>query len=767
MIAKIRNIKKLGLVFADFNWTPSVPAFKPVNLIYGWNGSGKTTLTRLFDAVAVPSANDLEYALETDEGVVYGNGDTFPLPIRVFNQDYVQKNVKILESSANTISVLLGEENKDLVAQIAKDEVELNGDPLDPTKKGLLPELHGYSEKKKRKERENDTAFSSIAATIGAAIAGSGVASRTYRKPDAERDFAKLAAPSLLTDEQLEEQQLCLKQEALPELGLLKVEIFLNDGVPRTLGEAIDESRAKVKDILVATVEAKTLERLITYPDIAHWVEEGHRIHAKHGSTNCEYCESPISPERLTALANHFSKADAELKRRIDSAIAELDVVLLKMKDVNAPDEARLYQEQRVRFTVATTKLSEARNILDTEVRAVRTLLEEKRDKTNEAVPFTVTIDAAPVAVALDAVNNVLVIHNSKSREFQTVRQKAHDLVIAHYLSTISDDVARRQGDIDALNLDLPRREEEIAAIQKRILEAKSKISSAHEACDRINAGLKTFLGRDELRFEPNAEVVDDGAGVKHEVVSGYKIMRGDHPATYLSEGEKSAIAFVYFVVHLDDGQFAKADGIVVIDDPVSSLDSNSLYQAFAFLKGAVKMCRQVFVLTHNFDFLKLLLNWRSRVVNKTGYYMVRNQFVGDARRATIDEMDNELRHYESEYHYLFKRLKEMYAEQDGTIMRAYPVPNIARKVWETFLMYRVPNGASPYEKMEKLKVDGLDAQKLDAIYKFTNDQSHMTGGGFDPSLVPETQKVLGEIFDLMNVAAPDHYAVLDQATPI
>ena len=146
---------------------------------------------------------------------------------------------------------------------------------------------------------------------------------------------------------------------------------------------------------------------------------------------------------------------------------------------------------------------------------------------------------------------------------------------------------------------------------------------------------------------------------------------------------------------------------------------------------------------------------------------MVRNQFVGDARRATIYEMDNELRRYESEYHYLFKRLKEMHAEQDGTIMRAYPVPNIARKVWETFLMYRVPNGASPYEKMEKLKVDGLDAQKLDAIYKFTNDQSHMTGGGFDPSLVPETQKVLGEIFDLMKTAAPDHYAVLDQATPI
>ena len=72
--------------------------------------------------------------------------------------------------------------------------------------------------------------------------------------------------------------------------------------------------------------------------------------------------------------------------------------------------------------------------------------------------------------------------------------------------------------------------------------------------------------------------------------------------AKRLSEGEKTAITFLYFVVGLQDQDFDLAEGIVVIDDPISSLDSSSVYQAFSFLKNAVKDARQIFLLTHNFD---------------------------------------------------------------------------------------------------------------------------------------------------------------------
>ena len=127
--------------------------------------------------------------------------------------------------------------------------------------------------------------------------------------------------------------------------------------------------------------------------------------------------------------------------------------------------------------------------------------------------------------------------------------------------------------------------------------------------------------------------------------------------------------------------------------------------------------------------------------------------------------MDKELCEYESEYHYLFKVLKDLRRDQDGSIAKAYPIPNIARKVWETFLTHSVPNGKNHYQKMEALKQEGFDAQKLDAIYKFTNDQSHITGGGFNPSLVPEAKKVVGELFEMIEAISPRHYKAIDAAT--
>ena len=48
---------------------------------------------------------------------------------------------------------------------------------------------------------------------------------------------------------------------------------------------------------------------------------------------------------------------------------------------------------------------------------------------------------------------------------------------------------------------------------------------------------------------------------------------------------EKTAIAFVHFTTKLKDKDFENSNGIVLIDDPISSLDSNSLFQAYSFVK--------------------------------------------------------------------------------------------------------------------------------------------------------------------------------------
>jgi wobble nucleotide-excising tRNase len=257
---------------------------------------------------------------------------------------------------------------------------------------------------------------------------------------------------------------------------------------------------------------------------------------------------------------------------------------------------------------------------------------------------------------------------------------------------------------------------------------------------------LQTFLGRNDLNFEPEGD--------------GYRIMRNGVVAKRLSEGEKTAITFIYFIVQLRDQDFDLGEGIVVIDDPVSSLDSGSVYQAFSFLKNSVKGAKQVFLLTHSFDFLKLLLNWCKNIPKAEGtksYYMLLCGLDGaNQRKAVIEPLDKELLWNENEYAYLFKQLYRF--ESDGTIAGSYHIPNIARKVLEAFLDFYYPGSESMYRKLEKVNFDG---NKKTALLKFANDLSHPTGKGFDPALVPETQKNVQYLLEMIQTVSPIHYLSL------
>ena len=66
-------------------------------------------------------------------------------------------------------------------------------------------------------------------------------------------------------------------------------------------------------------------------------------------------------------------------------------------------------------------------------------------------------------------------------------------------------------------------------------------------------------------------------------------------------------------------------------------------------------------------------------------------------RSARLAPLDKLLIEHATEYHYLFKVLYTF--KSDGTILGCYHVPNIARKVLETFLDFHVPSSKSLYMK--------------------------------------------------------------------
>lgn len=629
----------------------------------------------------------------------------------------------------------------------------LNGDPATPETPGVILQARLDQQRLGREKSKHDQLFTDAARSISLATG-----LRNYRSPNAREHFQALEAARLLDKATLDLKLGLLRQDELTPVGLVSWPSVSVGGAVLSANNALISVQDRASLLGERIPEAVVLARLAKNPDISDWVERGQQLHARHDPNTCEYCGNSISAERIRELALHFSNEDAALRADLDELTEVCRAIYVALERWELPDMARLYPDLRPAYGGAVNTLDQCRKILRDAVTALGKALVEKRSATQSVVLIPhVAACVGPLVDALEALNFVLREHNDRSAAFKSVKAAALMEVKNHYLSEIAEEAKLLAASQQKLEETIERSEREIDRLTSELDQFRSQVSSAHRACDLLNRALQSFLGRAELVFRPEP--------IEGPEVTAFGIYRGDHPATHLSEGEKTAIAFTYFVVHLADGNIAPEESIVVIDDPISSLDTNSLYQAFAFLKGAVRDFRQVFVLTHSFDFLKLLLNWRNREKSKTGYYMVINKIIDGKRRAELSPMDQALRDHETEYHYLFKRLKQLRAAQDGTISSAYPVPNMARKLWDSFLMFRVPSSGSPYAKTTALKDAGYDPQKLDAIYKYVNDQSHITGSGFDPSLVPETTNALNAIFEIMQASAPEHFAILDATT--
>lgn len=748
MLTAIESVDALG-VFDKYKKDSSLSHFERFNVLYGMNGSGKTTLSRLFlslNSGENESYEGLKYTVSSTDGQ-FKQGQNFPRKIRVFNTDYVESNIGEIEGQLNPIFIV-GEDNKTLVSQIEADEAKLES----------LEEEQKLKEGEKRKlEQARGKLFTDVAKIIASDT--SGQVTRTYRKPEAEKAYTALKGAAALTDEELASHRTTLRQSSLEKFPTLELgSVSLDrDGtaVEMPVLEAIAELTKTVQALCLRTSDSLAVKRLQENPDIAAWVEKGLSLHNDHKSETCEYCLQTIPQPRLEELAKHFNDSDRLLKDEIEGVIDVLASLRSRIDTLVYPGKAQLYEELRddLKGSIADLKACQktALTHLENSLESLRSKLVRRTEAVESGL---VDYGSAPFVISLEAFNAVLERHNKKTEDFEKHASDARAAIEKHHLSGIKPDVAKYDTDIRALtdrlrviaNGDSSKDEDGTSTLRGRITANRAEVSNTAEAAERLTGLLQTFLGREELKFEPEGD--------------GYRIMRGSQTAKRLSEGEKTAITFIYFIVQLEDQDFDISEGIIVIDDPISSLDSNSVYQAFSFLKNSVKDAKQVFLLTHNFDFLKLLLNWLNHIPKskkQTSHYMLLCNVQADGTRtALIRPLDKELRQNESEYSWLFKQLYNF--RSDGSIAGSYHIPNISRKVLETFLDFYYPSSETLYKKLERVEFDAI---KKTALMKFANDLSHPTGKGFDPALVPETQKNVRYLLEMIETVSPIHFKSL------
>ena len=744
MIRHFEIIKNLG-VFADYKKPTGMAQFERFNLIYGLNGSGKTTLSRFFadlDTGIAAGFEDLKYKITTDEGK-FTQGQPYTRHIRVFNSEYVEANIGELEGQLNPIFVI-GEENKTLVGIVEQDEKGLA--VLTDLRSEKLGELKKLEAKRGKFFTDNARVISKYAA---------GTSTRTYRKNNAEAAFHKLAAPHNLEIKELAIASSAMNQQALAKQTNLSFDSVTLKSMGRAgvdFFEAIGLLEKGVAQVVEESATSNAVQRLVENPDISKWVELGIEVHANHDTTTCEYCLQSIPKQRGEALTSHFNESDRLLKDTLEQHRADLDQLRQILEAFQPAETTSFYEELQDPYSKSVKSIFDLKSGLLNHLVKLDKILEGKLARRTESYTAKIPdFQVEPHRAALKAANDVTQKHNDETDAFEKRIENNWTKIETHFLSSLIEPVGEIDKDIDNIMGILKHCADGnpedgslgIEALESRIGVNRIKIANSHQAAEDLSTKLASFLGRNDLKFEAEGE--------------GYRIMRFGRAAKRLSEGEKTAITFLYFVVGLNDQDFLLADGIVVIDDPISSLDSSSVYQAFSYLKNAVKDARQIFLLTHNFEFLKLLLDWFAYGNKKEKtYWMLHCTSTGDTQRETeIKPLDKILLENKNEFTYLFKTLMEF--KSDGTVANAYPIPNIARKILETFLEQH-STGRSFYKKLENLKFD--DTKKA-ALYKYTNDLSHPTLSGLDPALIGETQTNVKHLLEMIETVAPVHYKAL------
>ena len=266
MLTSIKKIKNLG-VFGDYSQAPDIKAFSRYNLIYGENGSGKTTLSRLFSALndgVHPEYPLLEFTIDAEGGTI-AKGQKCSRKLRVFNSDYVDANIGKFDGPLRPI-LIVGVENKALAEEVRREQSIYDDREL------RIRELTNSIDKA---TAERGRVFSAVAKTIGEATSGASL--RSYRKPDAEKDYVRLQPLKSYSDDELEVSRATLRQEQAEPLPNFALPTHLREdsGVRVPFAQACEKLVRAVAEITTKTAQEGALKRLAENPEISKWVEQG------------------------------------------------------------------------------------------------------------------------------------------------------------------------------------------------------------------------------------------------------------------------------------------------------------------------------------------------------------------------------------------------------------------------------------------------------------------------------------------------------------
>lgn len=770
MINKIKSINCAS--YKNYTWENSLENFKNINIFYGYNGAGKTMLSRIMRCFEQQKLNqdyeEMTFEIEFD-GKKFSQDDiqSANLPLVVYNKDFINDNLKFLingkkdGSIKSFSSMVIGEDNSKIFEEIEKLQNKLG--EISNEEQGVVASgLYGDKERiektirQKEKEKQSKDQDDKLRNKASEIKNDKDIGENNYDIRKIKQDIEKIKdnlEEHILTPEIENQFRNSLKDE-------VKEELLINF----TFNE---DEFSDISIGLKELIEQKFIQKENIENNLRKWLKEGLNFHNHDTEQECKFCKNKLSKERIEWLIDNLKDSS------IDKNNNEINLKLEKLLEIKKRQQSFLniiknqlktsnfYTDYKDECEKLNTEFSSVIDSYFREIIKLENLLKTKQDNPYKNFIFEKFEDHSKnISNMLDKIRDLMNKNNDKTKNLETTKKETSEKIKFHiiakfikeinYLENLRD-IEQIDIEINAFKANLTIKKQEIEENENKIKKLKNSMSSEQASADKINKYLKSHFGNNVLEFR-----------ALEENKAEFKIYRNGIEADNLSEGECSLVGFCYFMAKL---QNADKKSVVWIDDPISSLDSNHIFFIFSLIDSELfedkdLKFNQLFISTHNLDFLKYLKKLKSASSKKANLYIIEKNENG----SQIKDMPKFLKNYTSEFNYLFEQIYDnafidKIKDEDTKTTVVYNFGNNLRKFLEIYLFFKYPIeksfGAEVVEKFFKSEI---------LINKYANEFSHLREileRGMKPLDIPESKKIAEFVLKTIKQKDPEQFKAL------
>ncbi|RVZ63267.1 ATP-binding protein [Helicobacter pylori] len=693
-LKKVATFDENGASFKDLN---------SINFIYGANGSGKTTTSSFLKNLA---ENGIEDKFANSKIAWYNNES---LKIEVYNKQFKEEQLR--NSQVKGIFTLGKKTNENL------EKIEIKKESINKENEKKIKNeasLQVLTQKKEKEEKDFadrcwEKLYKKNEEDFKETLEGFKRKEKFKEKILKEFENDKYNQSEIVGLEKLKEKIEIVFGENQTELALLECNLTDFDFIE-------NHSIWEQKVVGSGDVAIADLIKKLSNED---WVAWG-REYIKENSI-CPFCQKET-------ITEEFKK---QLESYFDTNYQESTETIKKMKEdyTNKTDEVLERLDE-----IVETEQKNQQTKLNTEIfkRIIETLKskfngnqQKMHDKSKE---MSRSFELDSTKNEIDAIKDLIakaneqianhneIIKDTKNQKKNCVEQ-TWKFLVNEFKSDIQEYNKKYCGlkkEIKELENEISENREKIKKLENEIRELEKNMMSIKPIVNEINTLLK---GYGFTNFSLACT----------EDEKFYRIQREDGQLVgeTLSEGEVTFITFLYYY-HLAKGSLKENDisknKVLVIDDPISSLDSNILFIVSVLVKDLMKETmeektniKQVIILTHNTYFYKEITSKYDlkRYQGKYSFWIIKK----DNNVSKIkDYKENPIK---NSYELLWQEVKQAKDNNASWVS----LQNVMRRIIEYY--FRILGGFKHNDSLSECFKNIEEKRVCNSFISWFNDGSH------------------------------------------